>query len=262
MTHDFPISAETKATRTPDLRFSSVVSLAMHALLLLIVGVAVTHSRAQFTPPTLQTIRLDVDLASPVSTENAQTTPSASPVNAAVPQVVAPPRPAAAMANEERLMPSATPQDVAPTAPDSVDVLVSPADGVATFVSTETSSKRIFGSGAEGVLHAIPSGPTGPAGSSGNGFGIEGPISLRNGMKPLYPLGARQRGEEGTVVLETTVTPDGHASAIAVISSSRFTELDRAAVKSVEHAVFNPASENGHAVAAQARITIIFRLTN
>ena len=253
---------EPRDSRTRDLRLGGAVSLALHAALILLIGLAVTHSRARFTPPTVQVIRLDVDLPAPVAAENALATPSASPVQAAVPQVTAPPRPALTPQTEERLTPSAASQDVAPAAPDSIAPLVSTAGGVTTFVATESSSKSMFGSGAEGVLAAIPSGRTGPATSGGNGIGIEGPVSLRNGMKPLYPLGARQRGEEGTVVLETTVTPDGRATMVSVLSSSRFPDLDRAATRAVERAIFNPASEGGHPVEARARITIIFRLTN
>jgi protein TonB len=258
--------SETRDTRTPDLRASGAVSLAVHGALILLIGVAVTHSRARFRPPTLQTIRLDVDLPTPVAAASTLASPSASPVEAAVPQVAAPPRPAMLAAqNEERLALSAAPQDVAPATPDSVAPLASEAGGVTTFVATETTAKRIFGTGAaDDALGGLgfPAGHPAAAGRNGNGAGIEGPISLRRDIKPRYPLGARQRGEEGTVVLETSVAPDGRASAVAVVSSSRFAELDRAAVKAVEQAAFNPATEDGRIVEAQARITIIFRLTN
>jgi len=167
------------------------------------------------------------------------------------------------MQNEERLALSAAPQeDMALASPDSVVTTSAQAGGVTTFIATETTTKSIFGSGAEGLLNALSNGHPAGTGRSDNGVGIEGPISLRRDMKPLYPLGARQRGEEGTVVLEATVASDGHASAVAVISSSRFAELDRAAMRAVERAAFNPATEDGRIVEARAHITIIFRLTN
>ena len=253
---------DTKMARTPDLRRSSAVSLAVHAALVLLIGVAVTHSQARFTPPVLQTIRLDVELPAPMAAASTLASPSASPVEAAVPQVAAPPRPALAAQNEERLTLSAAPQDMAPAAPDSVAPLAAQGGGVTTFVATETIGKSIFGSGAESMLDGLAAGHSAAAGRNGNGTGIEGPISLRRDMKPLYPLGARQRGEEGTVVLETTVAPDGRSSAVNVVSSSSFADLDRAAVKAVERAAFNPATEDGRTVEARARITIIFRLTN
>lgn len=258
--------SEATQSRGSDLRLGGAVSLAVHALLIVVLGVAVTHSRATFTPPSLQAIRLDVDLPAASASETASLAPSASPVQAAVPQDAATPRPAVtAQVDEQRLSPPAASQDLAPAAPDSVDSLASQAGGVTTFVATETAGKSFFGTGAEGILDGIPTGhaaQTGRGGTGGNGVGIEGPISVRRNIKPLYPLGARQRGEEGTVVLEALVAPDGHASSVAIASSSRFAELDRAAAKAVERATFNPATEDGHAVEARARITIIFRLTN
>ena len=233
-----------------------------HAALILLVGIAVTHSRSELQPPTLQVIRLDVDLPTPVATDNTLATPSASPVESAVPQVSAPPRPALSIQNEERLLPAAAPQDATPAAPDSIEPLTSSDGVVTTYVATESTTKNIFATGAAGVLAAAPTGPTGPAKTSGNGIGIEGPVSLHSGMKPVYPISARQRGEEGTVVIETTVTPGGRAAGVSVISSSSFADLDRAAMKAVEHAIFNPATEDGRTVEARARITIIFRLTN
>ncbi|MEI8243398.1 MAG: TonB family protein [bacterium] len=251
--------AETKASRTPDLRLSSSLALAVHALLLLLAGAAVTQSRARFTPPALQIIRLDVDLPAPEAADDTLATPSASPVQAAVPQpLVAPPRPSLAVLNEERLAPAAAPDSLAPQK-DQADATA--------FVTSGTITKSFFSTATEGAPAGVPPATPEPAAGSGTGSnagssaGIEGPISLRRGMKPPYPLGARQRGEEGTVVLETTVAPDGRATAVTVVSSSRFAELDRAAVKAVERATFNPATENGRAIEAQARITIIFRLT-
>ena len=210
--------AETKESRTHDLRTGGTVSLAVHAALILILGIAVTHSRARFTPPALQTIRLDVDLPPSVAADTAVVTPSASPVQAAAPQLAAPPRPTLSAQNEERLAPATAPLDMAPAAEDSVASLSSPAGGVTTFVATEsTTGKNIFGTGVDGVLDALPTGRPASSGHSGSGVGIEGPISLRRDMKPLYPLGARQRGEEGTVVLEAVVDTDGRAASVTVV---------------------------------------------
>ena len=64
------------------------------------------------------------------------------------------------------------------------------------------------------------------------------------------------------MVVEAVVSPDGRATSVSVLTSSRSAELDRAAVRAVERATFNPATENERAVEARARITIVFRLTN
>lgn len=252
--------AETKTSRTPDLRLSGTLSLAVHGMLLLLVGVAVTSSRARFTPPVIQTIRLEVDLPAVVAAESPTLVPSASPVEAAVPQASDTPRPAmTSHNNEDRLAPFAVPQEMAPAAPDSVAPMSAADGGVTTFVTTETVTKSIFGTGDVPDARALPVLP-GIPGIPGRSN--DGAISLHRDLKPQYPMGARQRGEEGTVVLETLVALDGRASAITVISSSGFADLDRAAVRAVERASFNPATEDGRAVEARARLTIVFRLTN
>ena len=252
---------ELRQTRFHDLRRSSALSLLAHAGLLLLIGFAVTHSRAHFTPPDIQPLRLDVDLPAVMVSSAGTVAPSTSRVEAAVPQVAAPPRPVMAATHaEERLTLSGAQQDLVPAAPDSVELGSGPVGGVATFVATETISKRFFGEDTDNPLGGLPSHST--AMGLGGGNGIEGPISLRRDMKPVYPLGCRQRGEEGTVVIEATVLPDGRAGTVAVVTSSRYPELDRAATRAVERAAFNPATENGRVVEAQARITIVFRLTN
>lgn len=254
--------AETKTSRTPDLRLSGTLSLAVHGVILLLVGFSVTHSRARFTPPAIQTIRLDVDLPVVAAADSPPVAPSASTVAAAVPQASDAPRPAmTSHSHEDRLAPLDVPQDLAPAAPDSVAPLAAPAGGVTTFVTTETITKSIFGVGDvtdAATLPVLPGIPGLPNRSSGR----EGGISMRRDLKPQYPIGARQRGEEGTVVLETTVASDGRVFDVTVITSSGFAALDRAAVLAVERAAFNAATEDGRAVEARARLTIIFRLTN
>ena len=251
---------ETRASRLPDLQCSGALSLLAHAGLLLLIGFAVTHSRAHFTPPEIHPIRLDVDLPAVTVSSAGTVAPSTSPVEAAVPQVAAPPRPVMTAHAEERLTLSGAPQDLAPAAPDSVELGSGPIGGVATFVATETIGKRFFGEETDNSLSGL-SGHSTALGLAG-GNDREGPISLRRDMKPVYPLVCRQRGEEGTVVLEATVLPDGRAGTVAVVTSSRYPELDRAATRAVERAAFNPATENSRAVEAQARITIVFKLTN
>lgn len=257
------MTADTRASRLPDLRTGSAVSLVVHAALLLLLASAVTHTRAVFTPPTIRSIQLDVDVPAPVAAEAALVTPSASPVQAAVPQVAAPPRPALAPQSEERLAPTAGGQDLAPAAEDSVAPAGgAEAGGVTTFVATEATGKSLFGTGVDGLRDVLPAGLPSSAGSSGNTPGIEGPISLRRDMKPVYPRSARQRGEQGTVVLEAVVAPNGRATSVSIVTSSGFADLDRSARDAVEHAAYAPAQEDGRAVEARARITIIYKLTN
>ena len=85
------------------------------------------------------------------------------------------------------------------------------------------------------------------------------PDYLRN-PPPVYPLLARQRGEEGTVRVFAEVLPTGHCGMVHVAHSSGSTLLDDAAVKAVQHWQFRPAHRLGQAVAVTVEIPITFRL--
>jgi len=79
-------------------------------------------------------------------------------------------------------------------------------------------------------------------------------------IRPDYPQGARQRGEQGDVQLEISVGADGAVEAVRVIVSSGFQELDDAALKALKAARFTPAQAGGRSVASKARLTLSFKL--
>jgi protein TonB len=294
MPNDIPIPD----THARDLRFGGAVSLALHAALLL-VGLAVTTSRTRFTTPAVQTIRLEVDLpvtppaaeilvtpAAPsadVPVPQPSAAPSADvplpqpsatpladvplpqpiaipPVDAPVPQAVT----ALPAATEERRPLASAPREVAPAAPAAVAADLALADRVTTLVATDAIAKRLSGTGTNTPRDHVPPPPMAApaAGSHRTGTPQTSAIALRRELQPPYPLGARQRGEEGTVALETTVTTEGKPTLVSVITSSGFADLDRAARKALQRAGFHPATENGRPVEARAHITIVFRLTN
>ncbi|MBI3010844.1 MAG: energy transducer TonB [Candidatus Omnitrophica bacterium] len=85
------------------------------------------------------------------------------------------------------------------------------------------------------------------------------PGYLRN-PPPVYPLLARQQGEEGTVLLAIYVLPTGHCGQIRVSSSSGFALLDHAAIEAVKHWKFKAARRAGKAVAVWVEIPIRFQL--
>jgi len=79
-------------------------------------------------------------------------------------------------------------------------------------------------------------------------------------IRPDYPRTARLRGEEGEVVLEISVSAAGAVDDVRVVRSSGFPSLDDAAVDAVRAAHFSPATSEGRAVAASARLTLTFKL--
>jgi len=247
---------ETQQSGWRDLRVGGTVSLMAHAALLLTLGVFFAQARkAIFVPPSMQAVQLDLSLGG--SSDGADT-PSAdrSEAPAAPQSALAPARPtlAATAPTEQRL-----------TAPQPEEVVVDRlADhGAISAPTLATSGKRLFGADLA-VATGGPASDHATAGTGGDGgvggIGIEGPVGFRQTIKPVYPERARTRGEEGRVVVDAWVGADGRARSVSVATSSRFSDLDRAAVQAIEGASFAPATENGQAVAARARITIVFRL--
>ena len=89
---------------------------------------------------------------------------------------------------------------------------------------------------------------------------VDAPPRPRRTIRPDYPKGARQRGEQGNVTLEIRVNAKGTVDAASVVSSSGFAELDAAAVKAAKAAKFTPARSGDEAVASVARLTLSFKL--
>lgn len=82
---------------------------------------------------------------------------------------------------------------------------------------------------------------------------------LRN-PEPVYPVSARRRGEQGTVMLKVLVTREGTAASVSVDKSSGSAALDRAAVEAVRKWRFAPARRGTDAVESSVLVPIVFRL--
>ena len=89
---------------------------------------------------------------------------------------------------------------------------------------------------------------------------VDKPPSPRRRIKPEYPKGARQRGEEGDVTIELDISSDGTVDGARIVTSCGFAELEQAAIQAVRHARFNPARRGSTNVPSTARLTLTFRL--
>ena len=103
------------------------------------------------------------------------------------------------------------------------------------------------------------------ANSSGSGSGASGnviaPASAERILRPYYPLGARKRGEQGTVTFEVLVSGSGAVKRITVLTSSGYKDLDAAAERALKRARFKPGTQDGKPIEAIAIVPIQFKLT-
>ena len=78
---------------------------------------------------------------------------------------------------------------------------------------------------------------------------------------PVYPRLARERGQQGTVLLEVEVLSSGRCGTINILNTSDYDLLDEAAVRAVRSWVFRPARRWNRPVSFWVEIPITFRLT-
>ncbi|HEV2186282.1 MAG TPA: energy transducer TonB, partial [Stellaceae bacterium] len=87
------------------------------------------------------------------------------------------------------------------------------------------------------------------------------PISgFAGNRKPDYPNAAKLRGQQGRVVLRVDVSAAGLPLKVAVLTTSGYTLLDKAALAAIEQWRFHPATQAGTPVAGTADVPIQFRL--
>ncbi|MEY3931705.1 MAG: hypothetical protein RLZZ259_587 [Pseudomonadota bacterium] len=84
--------------------------------------------------------------------------------------------------------------------------------------------------------------------------------SFRGNQPPVYPVIARRRGEQGTVILRVLITPDGRASDVELVRGSGSAHLDRSAIETIRQWRFVPAIKGGRPAAAWYEWRWEFRL--
>ena len=82
----------------------------------------------------------------------------------------------------------------------------------------------------------------------------------KGNISPPYPLLARKRGYQGTVLLEVLVSKDGKVASIQLSRSSGYKILDRAAIKGVRDWLFYPAKRGDELIEMWVKIPIRFTL--
>ena len=85
------------------------------------------------------------------------------------------------------------------------------------------------------------------------------PLYRRNPV-PEYPLVARKRGYQGTVVLEVLVNREGKVKELTLSASSGYSVLDQAALTSVKAWLFDPGTRGGDKVEMWVKVPVRFQL--
>jgi TonB family protein len=103
--------------------------------------------------------------------------------------------------------------------------------------------------------------PVTPAGIGGK---VSGQVSQMPSYylnpPPSYPMEARIRKEEGVVMLQARVDSQGKVSALTLVQSSGFSDLDQSALETVKVWQFKPARTAGIPVETSVNIPIRFYL--
>lgn len=81
-----------------------------------------------------------------------------------------------------------------------------------------------------------------------------------NNPRPAYPLAARRRGDQGTVLVRVLVTADGVAASVGLERTSGHPALDEAALTAVKSWRFVPARQGAQAIEAPYVVPIVFKV--
>jgi len=84
--------------------------------------------------------------------------------------------------------------------------------------------------------------------------------NYKHNTSPPYPLLARKRGYQGTVLLEVLVSKKGEVASIKLSKSSGYKMLDKAAIRGVEEWLFYPAKRGDKLYEMWVTVPIRFTL--
>ena len=85
-----------------------------------------------------------------------------------------------------------------------------------------------------------------------------GPVVTRR-SQPTYPRALKRKKIGGTATVRMQVDARGKVSAAQIVSSSGYSELDKAALKAARRWRFKPALKNGVKVSSTTQVNIVFQ---
>lgn len=234
------VQEEARAADAKPMRMALIVSAALHVLALACLPpLAAWQSQSDSQSPVV----LQVSVAAP---------PSRVVSHAPVVMPQAKPVPAASS--------HATPKAALPLPAKPVNRVLAAENGsaeVAVVSSTPAETKVA-------ATAPLETAPVGTRSSAPEAAEEVAPARVDPGyrslFKPAYPLSARRRGIEGTVVLRVEVLTSGEPGRVEVARSSGDDSLDDSAREAVRQLRFNPAQKGGKAIVGWANVPYQFKL--
>jgi protein TonB len=134
-----------------------------------------------------------------------------------------------------------------PPPPQAQPKVEAPAPPPALPEKPSWDNHSVFGEGAVGATALIGDRLLPAVGEKGN-------------IPPGYPPLSAQLGEQGIVVVQMQIAPDGFVTAVQLLQTSGYPRLDEAALAALKKWRFTPAVENGQPVSSVQVLPIRFRL--
>jgi len=107
---------------------------------------------------------------------------------------------------------------------------------------------------------SAPSFPSNDSAGSSGRSGTTSGTDVASIPQPIYPKESRQRGEQGTVLLEVEIKSDGSIGEIKIIQHPGHERLVTAAIEAIRKARIDPAVEDGKPIASTVRVPFNFVL--
>lgn len=236
------------------LKFSLIVSVLVHGL---VIGGVVWLGKFQRTAAVMEmgdTTALELIAASTSAIESTTVSP-ATPAPASAPAAVPPPLEDILPQKISEPPPEAeTPVPVSPLG----ETVVAPITATATPTATPRPPTITVPANISGDSSSPLPGKDYTT-TAGNSLILAEPIAL-NLTEPEYPLAARRRGQEGTVLLRVAVNVQGEVAAVVILESSGYELLDQAAFKFARTWKFTPARLGSRPVESTVERPVRFKL--
>jgi protein TonB len=115
----------------------------------------------------------------------------------------------------------------------------------------------VAGGVAGGIVGGLPAEPPPVVQAVRVGGAIKEPVKTKN-VPPVYPDIAKQARVQGIVILECTISPQGHVTDVKVLRGIPL--LDQAGIDAVKQWTYTPTLLNGVPVPVIMTVTVNFRL--